>query len=344
MKFSQLARLALSLIVGSPFFSPPAAALAEEPAVYSLRGDDHGQLLQTPRGRIALRYMTRKPADSQLSANSVCCLFPLTTPAGVRVVDFAPDDHRHHRGVFLAWHAMKVRFADADETRADFWGWGEMAPTEGRVIRNREVKLIAADAETARLSVANDWLADERVAMREQTEIVVREVPDAYVVDLQFRLTPVAQVTLDRSAFGGFCVKARKDGEAVYSMAADQQAGAEVVPVSLPAPHYLKPETDWPAAAWYDYTIKLSGAAGDGTETADAGSTVGIAVIDHPQNPATAWHNLAAIAMINPCIVAPGEVTFTKEQPLVLRYRLVVHDGPPQAALLARLARQWRGE
>ena len=52
----------------------------------------------------------------------------LCYPSGERAVDFAPGDHRHHRGVFLAWHATE------GQKPADFWGWGKFTPTDGRVI------------------------------------------------------------------------------------------------------------------------------------------------------------------------------------------------------------------
>jgi hypothetical protein len=100
----------------------------------------------------------------------------------------------------------------------------------------------------------------------------------------------------------------------------------------LADPHHLKPESDWPAKPWYDYVIQLT-----------TGETIGVAVIDHPDNPPSLWHNLKPIAMVNPCIVAPGPVTIDSGKVLRLRYRVVVHDGPPPMDLLARLTDDWRG-
>lgn len=94
-----------------------------------------GHELRIPDGRRVLQDMTVKPEDSKLTANSTCCFYPVLTPKGTRVVDFAPDDHPHHRGIFLAWHNIQGK------PGGDFWGWGKFAPTEGRVIRNRIVKL-----------------------------------------------------------------------------------------------------------------------------------------------------------------------------------------------------------
>ncbi|MBN1420068.1 MAG: PmoA family protein [Planctomycetes bacterium] len=293
------------------------AAAAEAKGAFMLVPDDLGKVLKTPDGRIVFRYMTKKPEKSELTANSVCCLFPVNTPSGERAVDFAPPDHRHHRGVFLAWHAVEGR------KPADFWGWGEFAPTAGRVIENRSVDLVRAGARGARIAVRNAWTADGETMIDEETTIGAREVPEAFVIDLDFRLTAKAETTLEQTAFGGFCVKARKDGKAVYTDPKGE--------VKLPAPHHLKPETDWPSADWYDYTIAL-----------ESGKTIGIAILDHPKNPPARWHNLAAIAMLNPCIVAPGPVVLKAGEPLRLRYRLVVHDGPAPADLLKEVTAEWR--
>lgn len=286
---------------------------------FTLSPNEHGMVLNTPDGRTVFRYMTKKPADSELTANSVCCFYPVNAPSGERVVDFAPSDHRHHRGIFLAWHSM------TGKQKADFWGWGEWAPTKDRVIQNRSVRLIEADASHAALEVRNDWLVGERAMIHELLNVEAHEMKGAYLIDLNYRLTPTEDVTLDQTAFGGLCVKARKDGKGVYASPSGE--------VRLPDPHYLKPETDWPAADWYDYTIKL-----------DSGKTAGIAVLDHPSNPPTKWHNLAPIAMVNPCIVAPGAVKLRKDTPVRLCYRLVIHDGPTPIELLKELSEKWRGE
>ncbi len=300
----------LSLLLGASTIAVSQDTVAqEEEAKFTLTPDQHGMVLKDPQGKVVFGYMTKKPADSKLTANSVCCLFPVNTPSGERAVDFAPSDHPHHRGVFLAWHSTKGK------EKADFWGWGEWAPTEGRVIENREVKLVGASSRGASLEVRNQWMVGKDVMIDESTTIGVMQRDGANLIFLSFELTPTTDVTLDQTAFGGFCAKTRKDGEAIYT---DPKG-----PVDRPDPHHLKPTTNWPAAAWYDRTIKL-----------ESGKTIGLAVMDYPGNPPSTWHNLAPIAMINPCIVAPGPVTIKKGEPLKLRYLLIAHDGPVPTELL----------
>lgn len=306
--------VSLNALFGAPALSPAAEGKSGSFAV--VLGHD-GLLLKTPDGRTVLRYMTKKPEKSALTANSVCCLFPVKTPSGEDAVEFAPSDHPHHRGVFMTWHAIEGK------KKADFWGWGEFAPTKDRVIQCTDAGRFKSDAKGAEFSLYNDWVAEGETMIEEATTIAAREVRGAFVIDCDFRLTPTSDVTLRQTAFGGFCVKSRKDGKAAYFNPAGE--------VKLPAPHHLKPETDWPREDWYDYTIAL-----------ESGKTIGVAVLDHPRNPPTLWHNLAAIAMVNPCIVAKGPVTIKKDEPLRLRYRLVVHDGPTPVELLKELNSEWR--
>ena len=103
--------------------------------------------------------------------------------------------------------------------------------------------------------------------------------------------------------------------------------------MKLPNPSHVKPESDWPAAPWYGYTLRL-----------DDGKVAGVAVIDHPQNPRSFWHNHRDVRMLNPCIVAPAAVKLNANEPLVLRYRVVAHDGETPASELGRLAEAWGKE
>jgi hypothetical protein len=305
-------------------------------ASYTLVPDEYGMTLKSPAGRAVFTYMTRKPPQSNLAANSTCCFHPLNTPAGERVTDLAPGDHHHHRGVFLAWHTVQFN-EKADFTafgplgptrgfninRGDFWGWGQFAPTQGRVITNRAIQLQAAGEPGARVEIRNDWLINDKVMLEEQTTAAVREHAGVYVLDLDYQLTPRTELVLNHTAFGGFCVRARNDGDSYYSNAKGK--------ILLPDPHYSVPELNWPSSEWYDYTINLK-----------SGKTIGVTVMDHPKNPRSTWHNPRYVWMVNPCIVARKPVTLPGGAPFHLRYRLVVHDGPAPAALLKSLGQEWK--
>jgi hypothetical protein len=46
--------------------------------------------------------------------------------------------------------------------------------------------------------------------------------------------------------------------------------------------------------------------------------------------------------MLSPTITTFDPVTIHPDAPLTLRYRVVVHDGPPPTELLQKLSQEWR--
>ena len=273
--------------------------------------------IRTPEGKEILQYRLQQPSGTKLAVESACYFHPVQTPKGVLVTEVAPLDHLHHRGIFLAWVEMHGKHD------ADFWGWGEHAPTKDRRIVNRTVSEPLSNPSGGGFKAENEWLAGTNVVLTEQLRTVARTEGPANVIDLVYSLTAKDDLTLSRWAFSGFCVRVRKDGK----LEADGPEG----PVQLPNPKHTEPATDWPAAPWYAYTIALPD-----------GDTVGAAVIDHPQNPPSLWHNHRDIRMLNPCIVAPAAVTIKAGTPLILRYRVLIYDGPTPRPLLSKLAKEWR--
>jgi Family of unknown function (DUF6807) len=299
-------------------------AHAGEPPVKTVADDASISIVQSDK--ILATYQLKPDKKVELPVESACYFHPLKTPAGIPVTDVAPFDHPHHRGVFLGW--VEMHGGDGG-VNADFWGWGEHAPTKDRRIVHREL-LKAATGKGCAFEVRNEWMAGEQVVIDEYLRADARNILGATVLDVQYTLTPKSEIKLARWAFSGFCVRTRLDGR----LEAFGPGGR----VDLPNPSHLKPESDWPAAPWYGY--ELRGVDRGGPE---GGLTVGVAVVDHPKNPPTLWHNHRGIGMLNPCIVAPAAVTMkTDDPPLVLRYRVIAFDGQFQREIVTRLADDFR--
>ncbi len=283
-------------------------------ADYTLTPDEHGQVLKTPDGRQVGRFMTRKPADTTLTVDSVCCLYPVLTPKGVPISEFSPSDHKHHRGIFFGWPHVE----HGDGKVSDFWGWGKFGPFANRVITNRGVKLLEADAKHAVLEVRNEWLAEGQSLLLEATTISIREREAAYVLDYDLHFTAVVDLVLKETSLGGFCPRVLKSPQTVVSSPKGK--------VELKAPNPLDPLSAWPDEGWYDFTIPTEG-----------GGQAGIAVVNHRDNPPTRWFNLPKMGMLNPCITTHGAVPLKAGKTLRLRYTVVVHDGSAPASLLSSL-------
>ena len=268
-------------------------------------------IVRTAEGKEATRYLREKPEGSPSKSGSAAYFHPFTTPKGLVVTDVGPDDHPHHRGVFFAWVNMQ------GAVPSDFWGWGALAPIEDRRILNRDVKPGPPGAFTAH----NEWIARETVLMSEQLNARASQRNGLNVLDLDFQLTPRTNTTLPIGAFSGFCVRTRKSPGIV----AHEPAGV----ARHPAPKHDKPATGWPDRPWYAYSLDLPEGRG------------GVAVLNHPGNPPSLWHNLAPIGMLNPCIHAAAPLELKPDQPLKLRYRVVSFDGDVPTAKLDEMAREW---
>jgi hypothetical protein len=299
-----------------------AASLRAQQGAWTLVPEAAGMTLKDPNGRVVFTYLTSKPAGIPLEGNSVCCIHPFNTPSGIAATDIAPPDHRDHRGIFLAWHDMSFTRNGAT-LRADFWGWGKFAPTEGRMIVNRDVRLARSDASSAQVAVTNDWMIDKERVLQEATTIRAATDQGARVLDLTFRLTPDYDMTINRVAFSGLCFRCRKDGEYAY----EDSNGAIGLPDSSPT----EPDSDWPSRPWYGHTI-----------THSDGRVVTSALIDHPSNPPSLWHGVRLVSFLNPCVAAPKPVNVKAKQSLTLRYRAVTQDGKFAAGVLDRTAAAWR--
>ena len=283
-------------------------AVASEGPALIVEISPQAAVCRMPDGREVTRYLRVKPPGSLSKSDSAAYFHPFTTPKGFVVTDVGPDDHRHHRGIFLAWVNMQ------GATPSDFWGWGALAPIEGRRIVNRDVGAGAPGAFVAH----NEWLAGEKVVLREELHVQTAQRSGVNILDLDFRLTPETNITLAQTAFSGFCVRVPKTAGIV----AYEPSG----PAKHVAPQHDKPATGWPDRPWYAYTLEFPN------------GRCGVAVLNHPANPPTLWHNLAAIGMLNPCINAAAAVELKRDQPLRLRYRVVAFDGEVPTATLNALA------
>jgi hypothetical protein len=306
----------LALVV--PLLVACSVAAAAELPVKTVKQDAAVSLVQGKK--VFATYRLEPQKETALSVESGCYFHPLKTPAGVTVTEVGPPDHPHHRGVFLAWVEMRGK------TDADFWGWGEHAPKHERRIVHREVTEILDSDNTGGFIARNDWMAGDEVVLEEELRANAATLRGVNVLDLKYTLTPKFDITLARWAFGGFCVRTRGDGK-LEAFGPDGR-------VERADPGHLKPETDWPAAMWYAY--QLRGVAGGGDET------VGVAVVDHPKNPPTLWHNHRGNRMLNPCITAPAAVRLPAGRPLELRYRVMAFDGELPRRAIQLLAEEFR--
>lgn len=223
-RLAAVRRLWALLMVAWLAFSASVLSQAPESRTFSIKREPNAVVVRNTAGRVVLQYQLQRPADSQLAVESACYFHPIATPRGVFLTDVAPSDHLHHRGVFLAWVEMH------GQKDADFWGWGEHAPKNGRRILNEKVSGLHLASGTASFTASNAWMAEEMCLVKEDVRVSVRETAPAYIIDLA------------RWAFSGFCVRLRKDGR-LEAEGPDgpvnlgtEPVGARTAPVKRPTP------------------------------------------------------------------------------------------------------------
>lgn len=248
-------------------------------------------------------------------------LHPVYSPSGKRVTGDYPPDHPHQRGIFMAW--TKTEF---EGRHPDFWNMGK--GKDGKL--TGEVTFRHVDSQWSGLvyggfNSGHRWLdhtsGAEKEVLRETWNVIGYVVQiagaPAYILDLVSTQTCLGQepMKLPKYHYGGLGVRGPEQWDPVDKVAMLTSTGADRI------------KGDGTKASW----VWLGGEV-DGTLT-------GTAVLMHPDN-----FRFPQPLRLNPknpqlCIApsAEGDWSIEPGKPLVLRYRFVIRDGKPDAALLDRL-------
>jgi len=244
---------------------------------------------------------------------------PLHSPSGACLTADAPADHPWHHGLWFT-----IKFVDGD----NFW---EEVPPFG-ALRTRRV----TGAPATGIEAVIDWVRpDGTVAVREQRRLTHRDLgtrfgTPAYAIDWAVRLVAEADVTYDRTPFttwGGY-------GGLTLRGAPDWTDTRLLLPDGTPRDRVLGEPAPWCA---------LDGRTDRGA--------AGILLGSHPTNPRSpvpwyastradtygpGWANF-----LNAAFLWDAPLTVPARTPLVLRHRLVVHDGTWGPDVCAEAYRAW---
>jgi hypothetical protein len=258
-------------------------------------------------------------------------LHPLTTVDGLQVTrgfpmepkPGEPKDHQHHRGLW---------FTHGDVNGFDFWMNEFNYKSENRgVIKLVAAPKVKAGGKQGSITSTYAWSSPKgELLLEETTKITFHAQPqDRRVMDFEIRLNPKTDVTFGDTKEGTFAIRLTPELDEQHSgkMTNAEGARGEKAVWGRPSP-------------WVDYAGTLGG------------KTVGIAILDHPKNPKfpTFWHSRAyGLFAANRYgehdffndKKRNGGVTYRKGQPVVFRYRVVIHEGDAQQANIAAAFSDW---
>lgn len=303
-------------------FGAASRATAAAPQ-YSAEKSAAAITFKTPDGKPILRYVLGtlpEQEQPQTSVPVVGYLHPVYTPSGETLTEsgHADGDHAWLRGVFLAWPQV------AGPKPAGFWTCGKIVWQEKGQIVNREATT-AADERAASLCATNAWRDGRDDVLIEKTTIHACIRSGVYVIDLESTLrASEGSVQLQPWAFAGWTLHGRRvpDERATFHTPRGD--------VQQAPPVWNDAASNWPDAPWYDLTL-----------TGQNGTACGLAMLGHPDNGPTTWHANGGLRFLNPNVTPVAPITLETTKPLVLRYRLVSHDGSVPTETLNRLAAEF---
>ncbi len=220
--------------------------------------------------------------------------------------DWVPD-HPHHRGIYWAWPEV-----DWQGKRGDLHALQDVFARPTGTIETSQ------GADFARIEAENEWHFGDGPAIVREIAILRawRQTEAGRAIDLEFRFAALgADVQIARrgqSHYGGLNIR--------LSPVVDQK----IVP-------FTDPREATPRIAW---------AQRSGTPRGGRWPTA-LTILQSPGNPdyPGEWVEYPELSWIQPTFPASGtRYTLHKDRPLVLRYRLWIHDKPLVAEAIRKLA------
>jgi len=219
-----------------------------------------------------------------------------------------PVDHPHHRGIYWAWPEV-----DFGTNRGDLHALQKVFARPTGEVRLRSGR------DFAEVQAENLWLWDDRDAIVREHAIIraYAATAEGRVIDLAFRFVALkAGVTVgrrDTTHYGGLSLRL-------------------ATPASQEISVHTDPSNAVPRRAWSDLSGIFAG----------ADTACGLTVLQHQQNPDYPgdYYQAPALSWCQPTFPAAGtRYPLRRDQPLVLRYRLIVHPGAKLD--FDHVAKQW---
>lgn len=278
----------------------PSCNSHDERSSFTFEKDEQGvQLLENGQPVYFYQKMPKSLTGKYISNNY---LHPLYSLNGDTLTEEFPADHPHHRGIFWAWHQMYIN----GESIGDGW-----------IMENIEQEVLDVQTETtnlAQMELNVHWKSplfeNGKPFIEENTKIIVHPRKDDirkidFVIALK-ALVPGVEIggSDDVKGYGGLCARLKLPEDLTFTSSEG--------PVT-PKTEQIK------AGPYMDFSSSFF---------SKNGIPSGVSILCHPEtsNYPAPWILRSKTSMQN--IVFPGRdpVAITMDEPVVLYYRLLVHN------------------
>jgi hypothetical protein len=311
--------LACACVLGSEAF---VAAPAGRAAAVRVTKDAEGYWFREGDDRVLFYQAERKALPDGRAARSNY-FHPLYDLDGNVLTEDFPKDHIHHRGIFWAWHQVRIGGATVQDqwvNRDSYW-----------TIRKADMH---SDGRSASLDLRIAWespqFADANGARRpfvEERSVTRVHRAEGSTRKIDFHLALTALVdgveiggSDDAKGYGGFSYRVVMPPDIRFT-----GAQGTVTPI----------ENAVEASPWMDLVASY-GKSGKS----------GVAVLTHPSSAGfpQRWILRAKGSMQNAVYPGRQPVPVPRDRPLILRYRLVLHRGELAPAAIDRLQAEYAAE
>lgn len=268
-----------------------------------------------------------KPKSLQGEFERSNYIHPLYTLDGLPITEDFPKDHLHHRGIFWAWHQLYInedRIGDAWEIK-DF----EWEVENSMMIKNAHGAATLKSTVFWKSNLITDENGENRPLVEEINQITVfPKEKDYRLVDIVVEMRGLFDnVSIggseDEKGYGGFSARIELSEDVVF-----KDSRGNVTPQNTPVQG-----NDW---------INII------SKTPENGKPYGLAIIPSKDNPdyPNPWILRSKESMQNAVYPYPGSIPIglSRESPLVLMYRLVIHDGQMNKSTLTKLQNDYFSE
>jgi Family of unknown function (DUF6807) len=284
-----------------------------------------GQGFVFREGRADVMFYQRKHKSLNGQYSRANYIHPLYGLNGEILTEDFPPDHPHHRGVFWAWHQVWVgdkKLGDSWAAKDFFWDV-------------RDARILTPDPQSRALQVEVYWesplwtdsAGKKKPVVKETTIICVHHAEgDIRKVDFQISLLALEDNVRiggseDPKGYGGFTTRIPlPDGLAFTG------TDGPVEPKNLSVE----------AGPWLDFSGRFR----------QDGKISGLAILCHKSLPGypQRWILRRKGSAQNPVFPGRQAVPLSRDKPLVLRYRLIIHRGDVHHVNLDKLEAEYNSE
>jgi len=286
-------------------------SIAAEPAEPSVTAADDGASIAVRRRRqpvLVYHHATVEPpegADPVYRRSGF--IHPLYTPSGKIVTDDFPPDHLHQHGLFFAW--VDTVFEGRE---VDFWNQGKkLGDVIHTAIRRTVSGPVFAEFAVTLAHIDKTAAGGPKPALQETWTVRVYNTPGPFLIDFESeqRTASASPLLVRQFRYGGFAVRGARE---------------------------------WLGQPESDFLTSEGKTRSDGNHTRPVwvemhglvdGAPAGVLVMSDPSNfrhpQPVRLHPSKPYFCFAPNVA--GDFTIEPGRPYVSRYRIAVHDGPPDA-------------